>query len=286
MPSFSEQDPYNKYVQGGMGDGTFSSAVYTSIAAGPPRINTVGTSALSAGKTLGGALDSKLNNIVYPVGLLQNFSLQHNKQVNRLFEIGSERSYHITGRSQGQISLGRAYYHGASLLRTLYAYYQDRVGVGPEIQPMFENIGNLTNLHPHDVQIPPGFENIWLNLASDIFSQPFGLLLYIRDIHLSVLGAGYFEGALIPNHGFGFDAAGVMMQEQCSCMFERLVPVAVTSVALITDGDGGGSLATYSPSTGWGGGSSSGTNISGRDVLNAGNSALTGAASAFTSVFG
>ena len=105
--------------------------------------------------------------------------MTHTRQFSRIFEIGSERSYFIGGRTVGQLGLSRVYYHGASLLRVLYAYYKDDQGA-VTIQPMWPNSVADSFANIHDVIIPPGYENIYLNLASDLFAQPVGLLMYIR----------------------------------------------------------------------------------------------------------
>jgi hypothetical protein len=242
---FSDWSPYQNYVQAGMVDGSYATGAFTLIAAGPPRIAQIGTSVLTAGKVLGGALDAQVNQIVYPIGIVQNFSVSHNRQYSRIFEIGSERSYFIAGRTVGQIGLGRVFYHGASLLRVLYAYYQDVKGA-VSVKPMFQNLGALTTANPHDVVIPPGYENIFVNLASDLFAQPIGILMYVKDMNLNVLGAIYFEASYIPNHTWATDSQGVLIQEQVAVQFERAVPVNVSGLTLITGDNAGGSPGSTS----------------------------------------
>jgi hypothetical protein len=185
---------------------------------------------LGAALTAGNAAEDML---AYPIGVVQNFNLSHNMQVNRIFELGSVRSYHIPGRVMGQIGLGRVLYHGPSLLRVLYAYYQDIIPP-TFVQPVFSNIGAATVANPHDVIIPPGYENIFLNLASDLFTQPVGLLTLMKDSNEDTLGAGYFESCYIPNHSLSTDAMGTLIQEQCAIQFERMVPVNTQVVGLIT----------------------------------------------------
>lgn len=249
MPgSFSDWSPYSGYVQAGMVDGAYANAGFTLLAAGPPRLANIGGSAAFAG-----ALNVKQNDIVFPIGIVQNFNLSHTRNFTRLFEIGSERSYFIAGRTMGQIGLGRVYYHGASLLRVLYAYYQD--AIPPTLVPaMFDGQGARSMSNPHDVVIPPGYDNIFLNLASDLFMQPIGLLLYVRDINMQTLSACYFEACYVPNHSWMTDSQGVLIQEQVGIQFERAVPVQVTSVSLISaagtgnaifSGNAGGSNATF-----------------------------------------
>lgn len=147
--------------------------------------------------------------------------------------MGSERSYFISGRTIGQIGLGRIYYHGASLLRILYAYYQDLIP--PSFVPaMFLNAGAAAMSNPHNVIIPPGYENIFLNLASDLFAQPIGLLIYIRDVNQDALGAVYAEACYLPNHTWATDSQGVLIQESAAVQFERLVPVSISALTLIS----------------------------------------------------
>lgn len=230
LGTFSDWAPYKHYVQAGMADGRYANAGFTMLAAGPPRLAAIGGTTAFAGAINNG---QGANQIVFPLGLIQNFNLSHTRQFNRIFEIGSERSYFISGRTIGQIGLGRIYYHGASLLRVLYAYYQDLVPA-TLVPPMFPNVGASTVANPHDVVIPPGFENIYLNLASDLFAQPIGMLLYIRDINQRTLGAVFFEACYLPNHSWATDSQGVLIQEQVAVQFERAVPVAVSALTLIT----------------------------------------------------
>lgn len=242
--TFSEQAPYTQYVQAGLADGRYANASFTLLAAGPPRLANLGGAA-ALGQSISGN-GQAANQIVYPMGLIQNFSLSHTRNFNRLFEIGSERSYFIAGRAVGQIGLGRVYYHGASLLRLLYAYYQD-LTPPTLVPPMFPNAGAQAMANPHDVIIPPGYENIFVNLASDLFSQPIGLLMYLRDINEETLGACFFEACYLPNHSISTDAQGVMLQEQVAVQFERAVPVQVAALSLIAsqNANAGGSNVTF-----------------------------------------
>ena len=226
--SFSQWSPYDRFVQSGMVDGQFVSAAFTIIAAGPPRLANIGGATITAGALASSGADQ----IVLPIGVVQNLNLSHNRQFNRIFEVGSERSYFISGRTMGQLTLARILYHGPSLLRMLYAYYEDLIPP-TTVDAVFSNAGVATVANPHDVKIPPGYENLFINLASDLFNQPIGLLLYIRDSNEDTVGAVYIEGCYIPNHTWATDAQGVMVQETAAIQFERVVPVAVSALSLI-----------------------------------------------------
>ena len=137
----------------------------------------------------------------------------------------------------GQLAISRILYHGPSLLRVIYAYYED--AIPPTlVEPLFANAGIATVANPHDVMIPPGYENLYLNLASDLFNQPIGLLMYMRDSNLDTYGAVYMESCYVPNHTWATDAQGVIIQESVAIQFERCVPVAVSALSLISGSSG------------------------------------------------
>jgi len=233
VAKFSEWAPYEKFVQAGMVDGQFLNAGFTVLCAGPPRLANIGGSTAVAGALQNNAADQ----IVMPIGVVQNVNLSHNRTFNRIFEIGSERSYFISGRTIGQLSLARILYHGPSLLRMLYAYYED--ALPPTIvDAVFPNVGIAAVSNPHDVVIAPGYENLYMNLASDLFSQPVGMLMYVRDSNLDTYGAVYLESCYVPNHTWATDAQGVIIQESAAIQFERAVPVAVSSLSLISGAAG------------------------------------------------
>jgi hypothetical protein len=233
MATLSNWSPYGEYVQGGMVDGRFMNAAYTMIAAGPPRLANMGGASLAGAALASGSGNAATDQLAYPIGVVQNFSLSHNMTVSRFFELGSVRSYFIPGRVMGQANLGRIMYHGPSLLRVLYAYYQD--GVAPtKVETMLGGISASTMPNPHDVKIPPGYENVYLNLASDLFTQPIGLLLMLKDNNEDTMAAVYLESCYIPSHSISTDAMGTIIQENVSIQFERAVPIATQVVGLIT----------------------------------------------------
>lgn len=233
--SFANWKPFENYVQSGgagpgMVDGKFISGAMIGIFAGPPRLASLG-----GNLAVGAALQNpaQASQLVYPIGITQNFSLSQNMQVQRIFELGSERSYQIPGRVMGQVGLGRVLYHGPNLLRTLYAYYQDLLP--PTLVPsIFPNVGAASMPNPHNVILPPGYENFYINLASDLFKQPIGLLVIMKDSNQDTYGAFYLEACYLPSHSLGVDAQGVVVQEQVGVQYEWLVPVATKSIELVT----------------------------------------------------
>jgi hypothetical protein len=231
MATITNWRPYTQKVDNSteLGEGRFASGAFTMIAAGPPRLAAIGH-ASGAGSRLMGDGDA---NWALPIGIVQNFNLSHQRAFARFWELGSERSYFISGRTIAQAAFGRVLYNGPSLLRMMYAFYEDKLP--PTIIPSF-GVTKTQVANQHNVKIPPGFENIYLNLASDLFSQPCGLLVYMKDSSENTLGAVYLEETYIPSHTIATDAQGVVIQEQVALQPERALPIAVDSVSLVESG--------------------------------------------------
>lgn len=226
----SDWRPYTSRVQGGLRDGNFVNGQFILLCAGPPYYQQVSQQQNSP------AFE------VFPIGLTQNFSLSQNKSVSRVFEIGSDRSYFIPGRSVGQLTLGRVMYHGPSLLRAMYATFSSTTGA-VKVPPLTETLGidplqndvvyteqnaaaGSKNLH--SVQVPPGYDNMFLNLASDMFNNPTGLLMLMKDSEERTLAGAYFENCYIPTHSLAVDSQGLIMQESIAIQYERMQPLSLT----------------------------------------------------------
>jgi hypothetical protein len=129
------------------------------------------------------------------------------------------------------LGFGTVYYDGPSLLRRIYAYYEDFLG-NTQISSLLGGNDVISIPNPHDVIVPPGYENLFLNLGSDMFAQPVGFLMYVKDNDKNVMGAVYFEQAVLPTHNWATDAQGLMIQENVSVQYERMVPVKVRAATL------------------------------------------------------
>ncbi len=243
MSTLAEWDSFNRNVQSGLTEGQFMAAQHTMLAAGPPNLTFLTSPfPIEGSGTTGGS------SIVFPLGVTQRLGIAHTRQHARVWEIGSERCYWISGRTVGQIQLGRIIYHGPNLLRALYAYY--RAGADSEnpvpslFQGPFAEAANA-NRNPHNnIRISPGYENIFLNLASDLFTQTIGLMIYFRDSNDETVFACYAENCVIPTHSLGLDAGGVVLQENAQLQFERLSPVQLSRVVPLIDIDSANVVST------------------------------------------
>jgi len=215
MPRLENQDPFHLFVEDQNQPGKFSSSEFLVIGAGPPLLSQFGS-----------------GDVVYPIGIVQNFNLSQNKAIARIFEIGSKRSYFFPGKTIGAVSFGRPYYHQHSLLRLLMAAYDDGGATG---SGKFDAVFNSGFRNSHKIRIPPGYENLFCNLASDLFDQPHGELIVMKDTDAQVLQAIFLEQCYIPSVTLACDAQGIIWQEAVQVQYERLMPVWVPNMARMTD---------------------------------------------------
>lgn len=236
--SLNNWDFHNHHVQSEMLGGEFVSAETTLIAAGPPRLSDI---------TGGG--DNEIDipdegDMVYPIGVLENVGLSQSKQLQRIFEIGSSRSYFIPGRTIGSLTLGRVLYHGPSLLKVLYAHYK-QTAAGADYNFMFEEKGATQNIggvevpssnqalldlpalqqELHRVKFNPGYDDLWMNLASDVFNQPTGICIYFRNQMDVTLGAVYLEECYVQGHQLSVSSGSVLLMEGVSLQFDQVRPI-------------------------------------------------------------
>ena len=236
--SFNNWQFHDQHVQTELLGGEFVSAETTLVAAGPPRLTDIT-----------GGSDATLDTVdegdmVFPIGVLENVGLSQSKQLQRIFEIGSSRSYFVPGRTVGSITLGRVLYHGPSLLKVLYAHYkQSAAGADPRFlnnpKGSTINVGGVEIPDPnsalldlpalqaelHRVKYNPGFDDLWLNLASDIFNQPTGIALYFRNQLDVTIGAVYLEECYIQGHQTSISSGSVLIMEGVSLQFDQVRPI-------------------------------------------------------------
>lgn len=229
---FSNWDFSNFHVQGEMQGGQFVSAESSLIAAGPPELGGTGPySSVPVGSV----------GQVFPIGLLENAGISQSKQIQKLFEIGSSRSYFIPGRVIGSVSLGRTFYYGPSLMRVMYAYYYNDtndINIGTEAPSTkiqlddgsfadspLNRLLNRGGPPMHSVKQSPGEDYFFVNLASDMFNQPTGLAFYFKDANFNSVGAFYLEQVYIQGHQFSLSSGSVLVMEGVSAQYDRIVPI-------------------------------------------------------------
>lgn len=252
-----------RHVEATIRSGRYINAETVLVVAGPPRIsdmamdiNTYANLNVALNASAGGA-PSNGPDALYPVGLLEQVSINQVQTVQKIFEIGSRRSYQAGGRVQVVGSIGRVMFRGPSLLRALYAYYPSAVavangkavaksgatatsgastvtdsvagaiaapntasGVFPEI---FFEAGSLTGGDPEVSGSKP--DAFYINLMSELFSHPFGLGFILRDNANKNYGALYLEDCFITAHSWQVGAASTLITETASLQADACVPM-------------------------------------------------------------
>lgn len=220
--TYTNWDFHKFRVQQELTGGQFVNAESTLIAAGPPHL----TDATSIE-----------GDSVYPIGLLETFGLQQSRQLQRIFEIGSSRSYFIPGRTIGSITLGRTFYFGPSLLRVLYAYWKGAAEDGPigmgaasdySTAEKYAASGDsplLDYTQGKDLFRKAGHGFLLIDLASDLFAQPTGMAVYFKDANTDTLGGFYLEECYVQGHQMTVSSGSVLIMEGASLQYDLLVPI-------------------------------------------------------------
>ena len=71
--------------------------------------------------------------------------------------------------------------------------------------------------------------DFYINLASDLFDQPLGLMIYLRDAQDEAYGAFYLEDTYLQAHSFNINASSVLVAEGVSAQYDKLVPIHIAS---------------------------------------------------------
>lgn len=233
-----------QHVQPSIDDyGTFIRAGSVLLAAGPATLSSRMPGQISPADPAIGALD-----MAFPIGVVENFALAQNKQLQTLFEIGSDIRYFIPGRVINNCSLSRVLIDGPSLLKVMYGAYLDpAVAAGS---------ATLTNTNgPVDIRYStgllqfgtrgdvtrrikdlPGQDHMFLNLASDLFNFPIGLLVMFKNSNDQLVAASYLEKCMVNAHNMNVNASSVLVAEAVSLQFDKVRPVNLLGTVADTQG--------------------------------------------------
>ena len=159
-----------------------------------------------------------------PVGMIESAQISMNKQVNRIFEIGSKLSYIIGGRVMGGISLSRVFFDGPSMLKALYRgeVVEDSATEKKKLAKFASKHSAASDMEEFD---HISSENIAMNLDSAFFDNPVGLCFIFKDQSKENVGQMYFEGCHITSYGMGISANMNVLSESVSIEFTKVTPV-------------------------------------------------------------
>lgn len=217
----------SQHVQRELEPQDFINAATVLIAAGPPRIVAPG---VLSNRPPGASIKRASSVYLFPIGIVENMTIVSNRQLQILFEIGSKRQFYVPGRVVPQISFARTLFNGPNLLRALYAYYPASL-IHPRVSVLSEDSGSsFPELLKCPIEEIPGFMDFFINLNSDLFDRPFGLLVIMKDDCNRPYASFYLENAFINNHQLTVNASSALVAEGSTIQFERIVPVDIGAV--------------------------------------------------------
>ncbi len=158
------------------------------------------------------------------MGMVQQFSMQQQRQVAEIFEIGSERRYYLDNPHRAQLTISRVLISGPSLLKILGTGLLNRgMGEGEiELERLFQDGGiNAAGADPNN--------NLWINIASDLFNNPLGIMLEFEEFHgdgtSSNYGTVYLQNCKLQGHSMAMQSQMWMIQEDINMLFEYAIPI-------------------------------------------------------------
>lgn len=235
----------SEHVQTEIVNGEYVSSESTLVLGGPSRLSHLTG---NVGDTVNAV---SIQTTMFPIGLLQNASFAQNRQVSRIFEIGSKRAYFVPGRLFANFQVSRILFFGPSLMRMLYA-------VAPYNDLGYGEVFRLEGANNAEVQTPseydalfgsgpnkrllsaPGFgattnsadnRDFFINLASDLFNIPIGLCFLFKDAGNNPYGAAYLEDCYLESHTMGIDSNNVVIAENVTGQFGQVAPVQLVTAS-------------------------------------------------------
>jgi len=177
---------------------------------------------------------------IVPIGLIESAQISINKQLNRIFEIGSKVSYILGGRVIGGLSLNRVFFDGPSMLKVLYRgeVLEDSSTGANNKKATFASTKQGEETFKSNI----GSGNIAMNLDSAFFDKPLGLAFIFRDREGNTVGQIYFEECNVSSYGMGISANMNVLSESVSIEFTKIKPI-VTAASSVSGTEGKSTLS-------------------------------------------
>lgn len=174
---------------------------------------------VAAGPAILGSTGSRVLNDVAPIGVIQSFNISQNKNIAQLFEIGSKETILLPGRTFIQSSISRLLLDGPSLMKALY------MGTDTDNLDPILTTGTPASSIKEYGEDTAGNGNFYINLASALFSKPFGMALLLHDVNNEIYAGCYLENCSIASHSISFSAGQTVVAENCSIRVSKIRPV-------------------------------------------------------------
>lgn len=174
------------------------------------------TTAIYAGPARFTAIDTNGSSLM-PIGLIDGLNFSSAPMLQRLYEIGSNRAFFTRGKTLSQMSFSKLFANQENILAALAknAYRPSSMPLDGAKAP------GAASPNPH----------IMMNLDSEYFAVPFGIMLVFKtrgyglDGMGSVLSAVYCEYCMFSQYNFGVSNGSPVIMENISLEFDRAVPI-------------------------------------------------------------
>lgn len=148
-----------------------------------------------------------------PIGMVDGVGINTSPSLARLFEIGSNRSFFTRGKTAHSVSLSKMLADQQNILAALTAV---------SYRGVYNNSAAPGSTTPNP--------NIMMNLDSEFFSAPFGLMMVFKtrgggDGSGKILTALYLEYCMFSNYSFSVASTSPVIAENVAIEFDRIVPV-------------------------------------------------------------
>lgn len=158
----------------------------------------------------------------YPIGLIQSYNWNEQRQVDMVFELGSEIPFLVPGRTTGQLSLQRMLIYGRDLVNVLY-YDKVNRGIAKDYAHKQREYGQYIKKSLKDIDKP-------LNLMFAMF--PINRSKFSRSLTVTKNANFYcrvFRNCWITSRGESLSAGQSVIAEQVSILYEDVTRLNVAA---------------------------------------------------------
>lgn len=145
-----------------------------------------------------------------PIGLVNSVNVSSDNQLRPNWEMGSDVTYFTRGKTMHTLSIGAMVANKPSLMKL-----------------MTRESPTASTAFPDD-----NFGQFWMNLDSDTTAAPFGILMLFNTKGSTqylegnqTIGSVYLENCNIGSFTFALSNQDIILQENVTIMFDRMIPV-------------------------------------------------------------
>lgn len=167
------------------------------------------------------------------VGLIQDLTISQQKNIVKFFEYGNDEYQMVTGKPRINASINRVLFDGPSILKYIGYAYEDTQMNDHKSRGYYKfMMGNLKEkLGATKTNDPnmPGSSDFWMNLTSELFDNPIGIFINIKqrlpngDLH--DYGGVFLENCLISSHNLQLSAPNRILTENIQMEIGRPIPL-------------------------------------------------------------